>query len=210
MSDRSRDGRTRPFVVLSGTIAAGKTTAAGVLSDALGLPTFLEDWSTNPYFARYYQNPRAWALQTHLHFYADAVRNHHAASQQGGIQDRGVQEMFSVFAGVMVRSGTLDGDGFGLAESLHQAITPMLGAPDLFVHLECSPGQALERIRDRGREAEAAIDLDYLHALGAQYKVLVADWQDSPVIVWDTEVHDMRTSSGRNDLVGAVRAGLTV
>jgi deoxyadenosine/deoxycytidine kinase len=54
-------------------------------------------------------------------------------------------------------------------------LEPLLQLPDVVIHLTTSVDNAMERIKQRGRTSEKAIDADYLKALTG----LFDEWTDS-------------------------------
>ena len=51
-------------VVVEGPIGVGKTSLARLLAEHLNADLLLEQPETNPFLARFYQNPQRYALQT--------------------------------------------------------------------------------------------------------------------------------------------------
>ena len=62
------------FVVVEGPIGVGKTTLARKLSAYFDSNLLLEGADDNPFLERFYENPRAAALPTQLHFLLQRAR----------------------------------------------------------------------------------------------------------------------------------------
>lgn len=77
-----RHTQCAPIVLVEGNIGAGKTTLIRELSEKLGFRVFLEPTAKNPYLAKFYADPKKYALKLQLWIfrqrfltYVDAVRH---------------------------------------------------------------------------------------------------------------------------------------
>lgn len=123
---------SKPFIIVSGNIATGKSTLAKIVATAPAARYVPEPWEDNPFFESYYRDPNAWALQTQLHFQVGAARAHAEIARrgEGGVQDRGMYEMYYVFARQMHRDGLLSDVELELCSRLLQLCDSLLPAPD--------------------------------------------------------------------------------
>ena len=71
----------------------------------------------------------------------------------------------------------------GMYESMKQGLQP----PDLLIYLRCSVGAIRRRIKQRGRPSEQDIPTSYLKKLNQLYEEWIGRWDQSPVLVWETE-----------------------
>lgn len=186
-----------PFIVVSGNIAAGKSTLVRRLSPALGLPAYPERVEENPFFGP----PSERSLPAETWFLADAAATHRAIQDggQGGLQERSVYEHVPVFAQARAGMGWLGHDELALLQRLAALLSEDLDAPDLLVYVEARVDVLRARIAARGRPGEQALDAAYLAALGQRYEELVAGWRRSPVLRLDggrVDVRDERSFAG--------------
>ena len=65
-SSPERHPQCAPIVLVEGNIGAGKTTLIRDLADELGFRVFLEPTSKNPYLAKFYADPKKYALKLQL------------------------------------------------------------------------------------------------------------------------------------------------
>jgi len=62
------------FIVIEGNIGAGKTTLAHLLSRKLNARLILEQFSDNPFLAKFYENPKQYAFPLELFFMAERYK----------------------------------------------------------------------------------------------------------------------------------------
>ena len=103
------------------------------------------------------------------------------------VQDRTIYEDAEIFATYHHRSRRMNKRDFetylGMYESMKQGLQP----PDLLIYLRCSVGAIRRRIKQRGRPSEQDIPTSYLKKLNQLYEEWIGRWDQSPVLVWETE-----------------------
>jgi deoxyguanosine kinase len=183
-----------PFIVVTGSIAAGKSTLVERLAAELQLRAHLERVEDNPFFGP----PSQRSLESEAWFLADSVAAHGAIERdgRGGLQERSAYEHVPIFAQARFRLGWLDGDGLGLLQTLTGLLTAGLKAPDLLVYAEAEVAVLRTRIAERDRSAERALDQGYLEVLAELYEEFIDGWGLSPVYRLDTACVDVREQDG--------------
>jgi len=180
----------QPFIGISGLIGAGKSTLAAKLSEALDVPLYKEPVEENEYLTSFYENPErfGFSMQVYLLSFRFEAHQEFVWERKGGVQDRTI-DADAVFAKTLYRQGMMSELDFRTYQRLAENMFSFLYEPDLIVHLDVSPGTALKRIRERGRESEQGIPLEYLQLLNRGYgelleqrqkrvRVLRIDWED--------------------------------
>jgi deoxyadenosine/deoxycytidine kinase len=76
---------------------------------------------------------------------------------------------------------------------LYHTMRDALKPPDLMIYLRCSVRSIRKRIKKRGRKSEQEIPTSYLRRLNTLYEDWVDRYDDSPVLVWDSERMDYLT-----------------
>jgi deoxyadenosine/deoxycytidine kinase len=76
-----------------------------------------------------------------------------------------------------------------LYRTMRQALQP----PDLMIYLRCSTRAIRKRIKQRGRKSEIEIPAAYLRRLNLLYEDWIERYDESPVLVWDSERLDYLT-----------------
>eukprot|EP01116_Phalansterium_solitarium_P020369 TRINITY_DN5994_c0_g1_i2.p1 TRINITY_DN5994_c0_g1~~TRINITY_DN5994_c0_g1_i2.p1 ORF type:complete len:237 (+),score=71.00 TRINITY_DN5994_c0_g1_i2:84-794(+) len=161
---------------IAGLIGAGKTTLATALAKALNLTPYYEKVVDNIYLADFYKDPKkhSFALQIYL-------LNHRFRQQQqiiwqgkGGVQDRTIYED-SVFAKMLRDSGLLDERDYQTYCHLFANMSNFMNKPNLIIFLDVSPEESLERIKQRSRDCESTISLEYLQNLYRAYNEFILE-----------------------------------
>jgi deoxyadenosine kinase len=173
-----------------GLIGAGKTTLCQKLADELGLPAFFEPVAQNPYLEAFYEDmaKHSFAMQVYLLNERFRQHQHIIWQNKGGVQDRTIYED-SIFAGMLTASGLMDPRDYQTYLALFANMSRFMRHPNVIVMLDVAPEVSLARIRERGRECEKGITLEYLQKLHAGYEAFVRDISRSiPVIRvdWNT------------------------
>ncbi|XP_073235525.1 deoxyguanosine kinase-like isoform X1 [Porites lutea] len=183
------------LVIVEGNIGVGKSTLACQLARKLKYRVFLEPTTKNPYLAKFYQDPKKYALKLQLWIFKQRFRTYIEATKhvlnsgQGALLDRSVFSD-SVFAEVNYQQGTISDEGYQYYRDLRKQALKDVLVPHTTLYLNVSPETCSQRILGRGREYESAIPLDYLKGLDSCYKtfldemrhigssVLVYNWTD--------------------------------
>jgi deoxyadenosine/deoxycytidine kinase len=183
-----------PFIVVTGNIAAGKSTLVERLAVELGLRAHLEQVEDNPFFGLPSQRP----FESETWFLASSVTAHGAIERagKGGLQERAAHEHIPVFAQARFRLGWLDREELDLLQTLAELLTGGLTAPDLLVFAEADLTVLRTRIAERDRAAERTLDPGYLAVLAELYEEFIDGWGLSPVYRLDTARVDVRERDG--------------
>eukprot|EP01028_Stygiella_incarcerata_P004638 TRINITY_DN20330_c0_g1_i1.p1 TRINITY_DN20330_c0_g1~~TRINITY_DN20330_c0_g1_i1.p1 ORF type:complete len:330 (+),score=84.09 TRINITY_DN20330_c0_g1_i1:268-1257(+) len=163
------------IVIVEGNISAGKSTLSTYLGDQKEFRVFLEPTLKNPYLAKFYQNPRKyalkmqiWLLRQRFYMYLAALR-HVYETGEGVVLDRSV---FSdiVFAVKNKIDGNISEEGFKYYMQLREQMLEGLPIPDTTLFLDVSPKVCFDRIHKvRCRACETVIPLEYLSGLHECY-----------------------------------------
>ena len=202
-------------VIIEGLIAAGKSTLARELGDALGNGTLTllepDESSDNPYLSDYYDDPARWSytMQTHLLTLRYRMHLHaqwHAMQGYGhAVLDRSLMGD-TAFARLQLKLGAMSEREFETYRSLYHAMTATVLLPTICLRVLVSPEESAKRIAKRyeareGRACEKAIDLEYLKKLDTEIDHMVSVLRQQGVAVldvpWDTErdTRETRASS---------------
>jgi deoxyadenosine/deoxycytidine kinase len=176
------------FIVVSGIIGVGKSTLTEQLAQLLGYKAIFEPVDSNPYLARFYEDPKTWAypMQEYLKHrrfasYQFAAWGISCGEFEGVVMDRSIHED-TVFAEINKRVGNIDALNFQTYLRGFQDFQTFTPEPDLYVFLDASPETCKKRIAARDRPEEAGMDgeeggipLDYLRELHKGYM----EWLES-------------------------------
>lgn len=161
---------------ISGLIGAGKTTLCTALGKALNLPTYYEHVIENEYLADFYRDPKKYSFPLQIY-----LLNHRFRQQQqiiwqgkGGVQDRTIYED-SVFAKMLRDSGLMEDRDYRTYVALFSNMSNFMKKPNLIIHLEVTPEESLQRIKERSRDCETTISIEYLANLYKAYQQFITD-----------------------------------
>jgi deoxyadenosine/deoxycytidine kinase len=192
-------------IAVSGLVGAGKTTLVRGLAaelDSLALP---ERDDENPYLAGFYDEPARWAFKSFVFFAQQTLEDYRRArsSPRGGVQERVLEEHLTVFGAEFHRRGYLDDVDLNALSALTVSMSELVQRPDLLIHLEIEPAEALRRLRWRASAMEENVELDYLESLGSRYEEFLARWPGETLRV-DAMAHDFRDEREVADLATGV------
>lgn len=156
------------YVVVEGPIGVGKTSLSHKLAGRYGAELNLEIVEENPFLARFYEQPEAYAFQVQVFFLLSRFKQLSALSQPGLFAGNVVSDyLFDkdfIFAAMNLKDAE-----FALYEDLYGHLSPRLPTPDLVVYLRADTDELLRRIARRGRPFEHDIQAAYLSDLTARY-----------------------------------------
>ena len=150
-------------IEICGGIASGKTTLANLLGRS-NINPILENFQTNPFWRAFYADPAGTAFETEITFLLQHYHQIKAAQK-----DRNsFASDFSMYLDLAYAYVTLPQDKREIFLSVYREVEKELGAPLLLIHLKCDPEIELQRIRERGREVENSITIEYLQQINTQ------------------------------------------
>jgi deoxyadenosine/deoxycytidine kinase len=186
---------SHPFIAIAGSIATGKSGLVERLAGATDAIPLLEDIARNPYFERFYGEPRRWAFHSQVAFAADALKRHTEAMRLGpSIQDRTVYETVDVFGALLHELGHLSTDDLRVLAEFRDCAAGLPRQPTVLLYLHAPVDSILDRVAARARPAEISLTPDYLTALEKRYDRFVDSWDTCPVHRIDTRDRDLRSA----------------
>jgi len=185
------DSETVPrYIAIEGPIGVGKTTLAKNLARTFGYETLLERADDNPFLERFYQDRRASALPTQLHFLFQRAKQLQELKQNDLFEPVRIAD-FLMEKDQLFAQVTLDNDEFRLYQQVYDQLTIDATTPDIVVYLQAPIETLLERIRHRGNPAEKGIDTDYLKQLNEAYTKFFHYYDRSPLLIVNTAEIDL-------------------
>lgn len=180
------------FVVVAGNIGSGKTTLTKKLSDRLGWKPHFESVSDNPYLADFYKDMDRWSFPLQVYFLTHRFNTHKMIEgiPASSVQDRSIYEDANIFARALAESGKLDARDYQNYKTLYESMIQYLSPPTLMIFLRRSVPKLQERIKQRGRDYEQSIPVDYLTSLNNYYDDWYANYNLGKSLIVDTDELD--------------------
>ncbi len=189
-TDPPAEGGAPRYVAIEGVIGVGKTTLSKRLSKSLNASLVLEVVEENPFLARFYDDPDAYAFQTQMFFLLSRYRQQLDLSQRDLFSQAVVSDYLfakdQIFATINLGEDEL---------ALYRTIVPLLEArvsrPDLVVYLQATTDVLLQRIKRRGRSFERDISSEYLETLSEAYNHFFFHYDETPLLIVNTNEMDL-------------------
>ena len=177
------------FIGISGIIGVGKSTLTQDLSEWLGYEAYNEPVKDNPYLDDFYADMNRWGAMMQIHLLFRRFEQHQQIvwkKEKGAVQDRTIYED-TIFARMLHEAGFIDKRDYETYLGHFNIMKRFLVYPDILIYLRVSPETSMQRIQERGRNAEEGISFEYMEKLYHGYenfieemnhytRVLILDW----------------------------------
>ncbi len=187
-----------------GPPAAGKTTTAEWLAEALPARLIREDYAGNPFLGEAYEGQRQQALACQLYFLFSRLRQLNLAAWPEA--DLAVSDYGFCQDGIFAAGG-LSGADLAVYRGLAGPAGERVKRPDLLIHLDGGAELLLERIARRGRPYERRFTDAFIERLRRAYRHAAAG-AECPVIAVDVGAVDLRAQPARSRLLRQIRERL--
>ena len=149
------------YIAIEGPIGVGKTSLAQALGLKIGARIVLEDTDSNPFIARFYQDPEKYAFPVQLYFLLTRYNQQRQLAQQDLFAQATVSDYLLAKDRIFARLN-LDPDELVLYEGVYRLLDGQLARPDLVVYIRARVEVLAERLRKRNRTFERHISMEYL------------------------------------------------
>ncbi|XP_023118587.1 thymidine kinase 2, mitochondrial [Amphiprion ocellaris] len=170
----------KTVICIEGNIASGKTTCLEYFSKTSNIEVLTEPVSKwrnvrghNP-LALMYQDPQRWGITLQTYVQLTMLDRHLSAmSTPVRMMERSIFSAKYIFVENLFRSGKMPEVDYAVLSEWFNWITNNISIPiDLIVYLQTSPQTCYERVKQRCREEEKVIPLEYLESIHQLYE----DW----------------------------------
>ena len=184
------------YIAIEGTIGVGKTSLANLLSEKLnGAKLILEAFEDNPFLSDFYEDPESNAFQTQLWFLLQRYQQQQDLRQVDMFQKLVVTDYMFV-KDRLFASLNLNEKEMSLYDSVAKMMEKNVIRPDLVIFLQADTDTLMGNIARRGREFEKNMSEDYIDALNQVYNEYFFRYQDTPLIIINTNNIDFVQNPG--------------
>lgn len=192
------------YIAVEGVIGAGKTALAKKLKAKLDARLILEQFETNPFLEKFYNDRRRYAFQTQMFFLINRFKQQEELSQEdlfsSYIVSDYIFEKDRIFAYL-----NLTGDELKLYESLYPLLARSLRKPDLVIFLQSSIDRLMFNIKKRGRAIEKNLSRSYIEELSEAYNHFFFRYNSTPLlIVNSTEIDFVNNENDFEELFSQI------
>jgi deoxyguanosine kinase len=194
---------TARHIAIEGPIGVGKTSLVERLASRFEGVKLLEDVQ-NPFLDPFYKGRGGAAFQVQLFFLLSRHQQHLEIAQRE-LFTRLVVADYTMPKDRIFARLNLNDEEFRLYDRLYQLLTPHLPKPDLVIYLEGAVDTCMKRIRLRGRDFERNMDPDYLRRLKEAYNAYFFRYEETPLLVVNTdEIDFVRNTQDFENLVAQI------
>ena len=182
------------YVAIEGTIGVGKTSLANLLSEKLKAKLILEAFEDNPFLSDFYEDPESNAFQTQLWFLLQRYQQQQDLRQVDMFQHLVVTDYMFV-KDRLFASLNLNEKEMLLYDNVANMMERNIIHPDLVIFLQADTNTLMENIKKRGRDFEKNMSEEYIDALNQVYNEYFFRYQDTPLIIINTNNIDFVENS---------------
>ena len=177
------------YIAIEGVIGAGKTSLAHKLAKKLEANLVLEEFETNPFLEKFYDDRNRYAFQTQMFFLINRYKQQQKLNQEDLFSDFIVSDYIfekdQIFAYL-----NLSAEELKLYESLFPLLQRDLRKPDLIIFLQSSADRLMSNIRRRSRKIERNLTRSYIRELSDAYNDFFFKYNESPLLIVNTSEID--------------------
>ena len=175
------------YVVVEGSIGAGKTTLSTMLANDFNAELVLERFADNPFLEKFYKDPEHYAFPVEMTFLMDRYQQlTNLLTARDLFTDFVIGDYF-IDKCLLFSKNNLSKDEFSLFKTVFDTISGFLPKPDLILYLYTKPDRLLKQIAKRNRSFEKDITAEYLTDIQEKYLTYFRENQQIPILLVDTE-----------------------
>tara|TARA_B100001179_G_C18470010_1_gene350946 strand:+ start:151 stop:792 length:642 start_codon:yes stop_codon:yes gene_type:complete len=177
--------RNLNYIAIEGPIGVGKTSLAKLLSKRLSAKLILEKFEDNPFLSEFYNDPARFAFQTQLFFLLQRYQQQHDIRQVDMFHNLLISD-YMFIKDRLFASLNLDDKEMNLYDSIANIMERNIINPDLIIYLQADTSTLMKNIDKRGRDFENNISYDYINALNEIYTEYFFRYNDTPLVIINT------------------------
>ncbi|OGS37315.1 MAG: deoxyadenosine kinase [Elusimicrobia bacterium RIFOXYB2_FULL_49_7] len=194
-------------LAVEGNIGVGKTSFCQILSSRLNAQLVLEEHETNPFLKDFYGDRERYAFQTQMFYLLARYRQQSEIAQKDLFHQLVVSDyIFSkdrIFANL-----TLSDQELTLYEKVADVLEKSLLKPDFVIYLQATTERLFKNIRERNRDYETGLDIDYLNLLNESYNHFFFNYTEAPILIVDaTEIDFIHNPNDLDEILRELDRG---
>lgn len=188
------------YIVIEGSIGAGKTSLAQKLTAEFNATLILEQFEDNSFLPKFYDDPQRYAFSLELSFLASRFQQLKEALLPS-IFNTTIIADYMIDKCLIFARNTLQQNEFIIFRKLFKILKANLPSPDLIVYLYKSPELLKKNIIKRGRPYEKNIDVRYLEKIQKSYFQYLKEKKFQRVIIIDADTLDFVNNNYDYELI---------
>lgn len=179
------------YIAIEGVIGVGKTSLARLLQPSYDANLLLEVFEENPFLSNFYQDRARYAFQTQMFFLLSRYYQQRRSVPNLLNGNKPLLSDYTFDKDALFARINLEGDELEMYYKLHEALAEKIPVPDLSVYLRATTDTLMQRITQRDRSYERAMERGYIQLLNQAYDeyFMRAD-SEKPVLVIDSNELD--------------------
>ena len=186
------------YIAIEGVIGAGKTTLAKKIKEKLNAELVMEQFETNPFLEKFYNDRKRFAFQTQMFFLINRYKQQEVLAQENLFRDYIVCDYIfekdRIFAYL-----NLSGEELKLYESIFPLLSRSLRKPDLVVYLQSNVDRLMFNIKKRSRKIERNLTRNYIEELSEAYNHFFFRYSTTPLLIVNSSEIDFVKSEADFD-----------
>ena len=188
------------YIAIEGPIGVGKTSLAKLLSKKMNARLILEKFEDNPFVSEFYDDPGRFAFQTQLFFLLQRYQQQQDIRQVDMFHNIIISD-YMFIKDRLFASLNLDEKEMNLYDSIANMMERNIINPDLIIYLQADTSTLMKNIEKRGRNFENNISFDYINALNDIYTEYFFRYNDTPLVIINTNNIDFVNNADDLDQV---------
>jgi len=170
------------YVAIEGVIGAGKTSLAMKLAEKMKANLILEEFESNPFLEKFYDDRKRYALQTQMFFLVNRFKQQQELNQEDLFSKFIVSDYIFAKDNVFAYMN-LNGEELKLYEALFPLLQRDLRKPDVVIYLQASVDRLMYNIKKRNRRVEKNLSRSYIKELSEAYNNFFFKYNHSPLLI---------------------------
>ena len=186
-------------ISIEGTIGAGKTSLANMISNDLKAKLILEKFEENPFLKDFYGNQDRYAFQTQLFFLLSRYSQHQDLKQVD-IFSKILVSDYMFIKDRLFAALNLNDREMVLYDNIAKILEKDIVYPDLAIFLQADTDKLMSNIKKRGRQYERDIDWNYIDSLNQVYNEYFFRYDKGQLLIINT--NDIDFVNNQDDFEG--------